>query len=997
MAKVIDLKNTGLWTAPNDNSVPKGAQDIANNCVIDQKDLTEPRKGFEYYVTPDVSLTGFILRQMLATDPNSDTYDLLTYRINDAGNSAKLLIDDADTITGDNDFLPPVGAVRPRMFNWGAYMYVTSNEGLKRYSVSNTSSVSAGIPQALDISLSLTGSSGFFVPNEAASVTAGITNASATLSTISDADIAEFFIGQYVSATGVTAGTTISAITLSQPVVTHDATTTGGSTSISIAANTSVAVNQLVSGAGVQEDTRVVSISGAGPYTVVLTKAVLSTGSAVPITFSSDNTALMSANATATNAAQTVSLSDGSQIAYRLVFGFKNENDAEMLGAPSGFASITNTTGASRNVSVTTKIPEGISVANFYQLYRSNQTPTANIVPADQMQLVAEAVVTSAQITAGEITITDQTPDSLKGEALYTGTDQEGIQQSNFRPPVAVDVAEYRGYVLYGNYTLPHQLRLIIDGVGSPSGVQVNDEITITDGVNPFTVTAEAAEDVAAGEFQVFTSGTPSQNIADTAESFIRVVNGYASNSLVYARLISGPTDLPGQIRIEARIGIGSFTVVASANGTAWTPNLDSAQASENEENKNGLLVSKYFEPEAVPRINLFPAGGFGNEILRIIPLRDYVIVLTSEGAYRLTGRTLNEFVLEPYDLTVRLFGTETATSLGNECWCLSTQGIISISDSGVRIRSAPQVNDVIQDLVQQAPNSIQSFAFAVGYEAAQRFVLALPINEGDTTCQQQLVYSYITESWTRWTRNATAGYANDFRGLYLGNGANTGLVEERRNGDFTDYVDESFNVTIVSVDETFVELSSIAGIVVGDLLWQKDGTDPAIYAEVIAIDAATNVLTLDSVRSYQLGLSAGSTRILTAIESEIQWKPQTAGDPTEAKQVSEGQIQFRNASFRNGSISFSTDISPSFVSVPLSGTIGAGWGEFAWGLIAWGNINRPKTLRFYIPSDKQYCGSITARLIIRSGYSAWELQGVSMFLNDVGFQLGGSRGGGAT
>jgi hypothetical protein len=333
---------------------------------------------------------------------------------------------------------------------------------------------------------------------------------------------------------------------------------------------------------------------------------------------------------------------------------------------------------------------------------------------------------------------------------------------------------------------------------------------------------------------------------------------------------------------------------------------------------------------------------------------------------------------------------------LGNECWALTTQGVVSISDSGVRIRSAPQINDIIQDLIQQAPNSIQRYAFSLGYESDQRFILSLPNAEGDTTTAQQFVYSYITESWTRWTRNCTAGYVNEFEGLFLGNGNDVGLVKERTNGNETDYVDEGFDVTIVSVDGTEIVLSSIADITVGDLLWQKDGTDPAIYAEILELDPGSNTITVESVRDFETGLSPGETKVLIAIECTIQWKPQTAGDPTEAKQVGEGQIQFKRAAFNNLELSFSTDISPSFVSVPLTGTIGAGWGDFAWGLIAWGNITRPQTIRFYVPTDKQYCGSLTARMVIRSGYSNWQFQGMSTQLNDIGFQLGGSSSGGS-
>ena len=287
--------------------------------------------------------------------------------------------------------------------------------------------------------------------------------------------------------------------------------------------------------------------------------------------------------------------------------------------------------------------------------------------------------------------------------------------------------------------------------------MQVGDEITFTTFADSFVLTAAAAEDISAGEFEVFTAGTPAQNIADTANSFIRVLNRFTDNSFVYAYLLSGPNDLPGQMLLEARSGVLAFDVEADANGDAWTPNIDTAQLSEAENNKNGLLISKFQEPEAVPRVNLFPVGGIGNIIQRVVPLRDYVVVITTEGLYRLTGQqNLSDFSVNPFDLTVQIVGPETACALGNECWALSTQGAVSISDGGVRIRSGLQINDVLQRLIRQAPNSTREVSFGVPYESDQRYILSLPDSEGDTTCVQQYCYNYITNKWTRWTRIVT-------------------------------------------------------------------------------------------------------------------------------------------------------------------------------------------------------------------------------------------------
>ena len=992
LAKTLTLKLAGLWTSPNDYTTRDGALDVANNIVIDQTDLGQSRRGFEIEIdnAANALIDGYLLKSFTATDPNASSYDLLTYRYAAGGPSGLLLVDDADTLTGDTEFLPPSPCKVCRMLNWGKYIYVAADTGIKRVSPANSTSEAAGIPQALDVVLSLTGSSGYLVPNETASITADRTSASATLNKISTEDIAQVTIGQVLSGTGIPVGTTVLSITNSAPVVIYSSTLTAGSAVIVVPSAASLVVGQIVTGEGIPENTRIAP-GGIAGLNITLTNTVIQTGTQ-NITFSSDNTITMSANATSgAPTTTTVTVSDGTQVAYRMIWGFQNENNGTTVGAPSGFVAITNATGESRNVVVNATIPEGITTDYFYQIYRSPQTVASTVVPPDQMQLVVEGLPSNTDISNGYIQITDQTPDSLKGESLYTGSDVEGISQANYPPPIAVDMCVFRDHTVYLNFTLEHQLKLAIDGVGGSDGVDIGDDITFTSGLDSFVVTGAATEDIAAGEFAVVTTGTPAQNIADTAASFIRVVNRYTSNELVYAYLLSGPNELPGQMLIQARTGVSEFTVLASANATAWTPNLDPAQASTADNQKNSMLVSKNNQPEAVPRVNLFRAGGIGNEILRGIALRDYTIILTTGGVYRLTGQTVTDFICEPFDLTVVCVAPETAVALGNECWALTTQGVASISDGGVRLRSALQINSELLALIRRAPNSVRDVSFAVGYETDQRYILALPNEENDTTCSFQYCYNYVTDRWTIWTRDCTAGYVNTTKGLYLGNAENTNVVKERKNGNYTDYADESFEVDITSFSGLEVTLASVSGITVGDILWQ-DLTAGIVFSEIVAINVPANVVTVNDIITWDPALSpASKTRVYTAIDCAIQWKPNAAGDPSEAKQFSEGQIVFRSPRFATSLLQFATDVYGGFQSVTVAGTSGAfGWGQFPWGNAPWGGDIRPRTLRFYIPQNTQYGGSLITKMTIRSAYSAWQLEGIQIVAFDIGFELGG-------
>ena len=173
-------------------------------------------------------------------------------------------------------------------------------------------------------------------------------------------------------------------------------------------------------------------------------------------------------------------------------------------------------------------------------MYRSGFSAGATTVANDELQLVYENNPTSAEITAGSITFTDNTPDSLRGATIYTAPTQEGIGQANELPPLAVDVTAYKNYAMYANTKTRHRKNITLLAVGGDSGVDVGDIITI-DSVD---FTAGAVQDHTTGTWAIVDTGTAAENIRDTAQSLVQVINRYASSTTVYAyyviRIVTG-------------------------------------------------------------------------------------------------------------------------------------------------------------------------------------------------------------------------------------------------------------------------------------------------------------------------------------------------------------------------------------------------------------------------------------------------------------------------
>jgi len=674
---------------------------------------------------------------------------------------------------------------------------------------------------------------------------------------------------------------------------------------------------------------------------------------------------------------------DNSQVAYRMLWGIKDANANLVLGAPSGRAVVINTSGNPQNVDLEFTIPDGITTAHFYQLYRSAATNSSTTEPSDEMQLVYEANPTAGEITAGLIAVTDITPDSLKGATLYTSPSQDGILQANTPPVYCQDICQYKGFTFFANVRSKERLFLTIVSVGGTAGVQLGDTITI----GTTTYTAAAAENVAADEFELFTGGTPAQNITDTCNSLIRVINRSASNTQYYGYYVSGFNDLPGQMLFEERsVNGASYAATASANGTAYSPNLPTSGtsvASTDDSNRNGIYFSKFQQPEAVPLVNILFAGNATNDIRRIVPLRDSIIVLKTDGVFQVTGNSPDNFQVTPLDLTARIFAPESAVILSNEVWMLSDQGVVSVSDTGTQVRSRP-IEDQLIVLFGTALEKTKELSFGVSYETDRKYILFTVRNDADTSPSQAFVFNTFTNTWTRWVRNQTAGFVNPTDNkLYLGSALSAETNQERKTYTYTDYVDESIGTfTVISEDHDnqLLQLNSVTGIEVGDLVRQS----ATIFSTVVSINTVTNTLTLSSQTTF----AVTTVEVFRAIDCLIEWQPSTGGNPGVIKQWQEIVALFKLTRFYQAIFGFRTELSQSLEEVPVGGTPQGGWGLFGWGLVPWGGSLQPKALRTYVTQNKQYASQFTFSLQIRSGYSDWKLQGISVPYNSIGTEI---------
>jgi hypothetical protein len=653
-------------------------------------------------------------------------------------------------------------------------------------------------------------------------------------------------------------------------------------------------------------------------------------------------------------------LSHNHSCAYRFVWGYKDANDNLILGSPSGRATITNGSSGDRKIDIRLYVPDTVILGYFYQAYRSIQVGTG-IEPSDDLQLVYEGNVTSTDRTNGYVDFIDITSDDLRGAFLYTSPTQEGILQSNDEPPFAVDICTYKNMTFYANTKGRQNFFLtLISATGTAPGMVNGDTITI----NGIIYTASTAGETPASGIFKLTTGTAASSIADTARSLVKVINLYQSTISAY--YISGFGDLPGKIFIQANDYSTSEFYIISSRTTCWNPVLSSSgtsNASTNDENPNRVYFSKVQQPEAVPLLNYVEAGSRGNEILRIIPLRDSVFIIKEDGIYRIIGEDPSSLRVSLFDNTVALLSIESAVEINNQIYCYTDQGITAISDNGVQVLSRP-----IEDQIQQKEiiSNFFTTSFGVSYEVDRKYIFYCKALETDSYPTEAYVYNFFTNAWTKYLNNRSCGISFN-NVLYMG-GVDGYIYKERKALNSSDYVDDSYSITINSIAGNILTISPNPNIAINQII--RKGA----VSSVVTLVAGNNV-TIESAT----GFTTGAANSYEPIESIIEWSQNDSQNPGILKHWREITMLFRAADFTSIELGFASNFDSNVEYTEITPIRSDLWGSFAWGAIPWGiGTGLAYPIRTYIPLLKRRAAWVFFRVRSKKAQNYFAIQGLS-------------------
>lgn len=364
-------------------------------------------------------------------------------------------------------------------------------------------------------------------------------------------------------------------------------------------------------------------------------------------------------------------------------------------------------------------------------------------------------------------------------------------------------------YYVSGTSDLPGLIELELRNYSASNFYVAGNDATVSALFNPPLTTTASISSISAANPTVITSAA--HGLANGAQVLIYGSNSTPSINGVYT--ISGATTNTFTIPVLVTVSGNAGTYIA----------LSTAIQGSNDAHPNRLYFSKNSEPEAVPLVNYIDIGPKYSAIVRILPLRSSLMVLTQAGLYQLSGTDPTNFQVQLFDSSTKISAPDSAVVLNNQIFMLSNQGVVCVSETGVSVLSRPIEDQIIPLLTPQYTN-FNTATFAVGYEADRAYLLATVTETNDTVATQIFRWNTFTTTWTKFDMSKTCGVVNTSQNiLYLG-AADTNFIEvERKTFTRTDQADREQILTLPvnGVINNFITFGSLQNTDVGDVFVQ--------------------------------------------------------------------------------------------------------------------------------------------------------------------------------
>lgn len=951
MKQTLNLELRGLFTSPNNLSgVPQGSLEIADNVVINSKNLIESRRGQTQYGSPLTIGSGQVNKIFNYKDDLIVNYDdKMAYDSDMAG----------AWVAYSGTYIAPEASLKMRSLESNSNFYFTTSKGIYKIDTLATTPVAAGVPRALAGVGTLDGTTGWLEADSAvayrivwayrdannnlllgapsqriivSNATADDTDVELTF-IIPDGITTDYFYQIYRNASGTATATDEPNDELQLALEYSPTAAEITAKSVTILDQTPYSLLRATlytspSQEGIENSNfQPPLVADMDLYKNCAFYANVKQKQTLPLTLISVESPsfgyITDTGDTTSGLATVINLTTTDMRVGMRVVGTGIQADTRILSVDSGTQITMTKTATATAAGVSLEFQDRLTIADVDYWGGSTQTVATNTFLVD---IAGTPGVNIDETATNLVEIVNTSASNTTIYAYYLS---------------ALD--DLPGQLLFEERLLGGESFIATSTAGDSFSPAISDQIPITG------ISVAAAAVVTTLTAHGLTSGDQ-VTLYDTNST--PVIDGIRTVTVISPTTFSVPV---------------TTTVLGT---TGYMVPTASPAVSSNEENQNRVFISKPDQPEAVPLYRYFNIGSANFPIQRVVALRDGIFFFKQDGVYRLTGETFENFNVSLLDNTVVLKVPESAVAFNNQIFCFTTQGVCAVSDSGIQIMSVP-IEDHLLELASEQYTYFSTASFGVAYESARLYLFFTVSEEDDEFATQAFVYNSLTESWTRWVMNRTCGIVNPTVGKLFMAETDTGqILIERKNYTIFDYADEQYAVTIASVDsDTELTLVDASNAEAGMSILQG-----LVYALIEEVSG--NTLTIVPT----LGFEAGAAAVYQPILNKIQWSPIDVENPGIFKQFSEISLFFKNAAFQEIAAGFSTNASTGFQVVDISNTAIVTWGSFPWGEAPWGGVaSGEAVLRTYVPQEKQRGNWLKLYLETEESFTGFSLQGVSL------------------
>ncbi len=624
-------------------------------------------------------------------------------------------------------------------------------------------------------------------------------------------------------------------------------------------------------------------------------------------------------------------------------------------------------------------LPGAGSTSSIVRVYRSTVTATAAIIPSEDCYLVWEGSPSAGNVTAGFMPVTDNTPEVMMGPIGYFSPSAETRLQTNGVPPLAQDIARFGDSMFYGRTIEPHALTVRLLATGGSDGLVTGSTFNIV--VSGVTTTYTASNIVTSG-FALYNTSSVALDCQRTAMGLVDAIN---ASGPCWAEYISSVDDAPGQFRLTLRTFSTTGFSVWSDKPDAFNPGLPTAtpKASSQENRKARVWWSKPGLPDAVPPLNFNDVGDGDEAVLRVIELRDQLFIIKENSVWIVSG-SYGRYSFNRLDDTMVPAGADTFCVVSGQIYGLATQGVVTISPTGVGLVGlplAPDFEDLLQSLGLASNNPIsltRRLAWGAAYETDHLYLLGLPGGPQDATCRNVWVFSTLAKAWMRWPLAYTCAASEQKTDALLFGDA----LEPSIRYEFPRQYDKALAAEITgssaNTDGTWnVSMLDASFIEAGDYL-AADGLSPLMPSGIV-LSVSGNICLVGGSADW----TPGAATVGKAFECVLEPVPFFMGQPGHDKMAQEVALLFKDANFRLFEVSVGSDMSPTQLASRVC--LVNGYGESAWGASGWGNRHSPHNERLLVPRNAARGHYFYIRATIREA-TRWKLNGMSVLfdMNDA-------------